>query len=238
MSRLGTKAALEEFQELEFRLRAAGLYSGPIDDDWGQGVNEAIDRLFAKAGFAAATPLDKAFSRLPPGYEWLSSVQQLPRTISAALPLLGTLELAGSANSPVIMDWANETGLRNVYTADKVPWCGLFMALVIKRAGYEIPQGPLWALNWAKFGVSTGQPGLGDVVSFTRDGGGHVALYVGEDKGHYHILGGNQSDRVSISRIEKKRLHAARRPNFKVAQPASVRPYILTVGGAVSRNEA
>jgi hypothetical protein len=41
---------------------------------------------------------------------------------------------------------------------------------------------------------------------FTRSGGGHVGLYVGEDATHYHVLGGNQANLVSIMRLAKGRL--------------------------------
>jgi cell wall-associated NlpC family hydrolase len=79
---------------------------------------------------------------------------------------------------------------------------------------------------------------LGDVLVFKRQGGGHVGLYVGEDKDAYHVLGGNQSDSVSITRILKDRLHAARRCTWKTAQPANVRRVFLSGSGAVSQNEA
>ena len=35
---------------------------------------------------------------------------------------------------------------------------------------------------------------LGDILTFKRNGGGHVGLYVGEDKDCYHVLGGNQGN--------------------------------------------
>ena len=41
---------------------------------------------------------------------------------------------------------------------------------------------------------------------------GHVALYWAEDEDHYHILGGNQSDAVSITKIAKSRFLGARWP--------------------------
>ena len=41
---------------------------------------------------------------------------------------------------------------------------------------------------------------------FTRAGRGHVGLYLGEDATHFHILGGNQTNNVSITRIAKVRL--------------------------------
>jgi uncharacterized protein (TIGR02594 family) len=118
---------------------------------------------------------------VPAPYRWLNSLGQLPRMTEEALKLLGTIETPGAANNPAIMAWAAEVGLARVYTADAIPWCGLFMAVVAHRAGKDLPSSPLWALSWAKFGTDAGQPRLGDVLTFVRDGGGHVAQYIGED---------------------------------------------------------
>jgi hypothetical protein len=154
---------------------------------------------------------------LPQQYHWLPAVQP-PRMIVEALNLYGTIETPGAGNNPTIMAWAKETGLTAIYSADSVPWCGLLMA-------------------WAKFGVEAGQPRLGDVLTFTRKGGGHVGLYVGEDKAAYHVLGGNQGDAVSITRIGKERLYRARRPAYSQI-PASVQPIVLAASGTLSENEA
>lgn len=170
---------------------------------------------------------------------YLDGLGTLPRMVQEARPLIGTLEVQGPGNSPTIMAWAAEVGLKHSYTADAVPWCGLFMALVATRAGKMPPTGPLWALNWMNFGSPAGQPCLGDVLVFVRPGGGHVTMYVGEDRdGYYHCLGGNQSDSVSVERIAKYRLHGARRPPFNAQMPASCKPIILDATGAISTDEA
>ena len=177
---------------------------------------------------------------LPEPYRWLSQLNSLPRMITEAIRLFGTLEAPGKReNNPIIMGWAAEVSeeLRHNYYADEVPWCGLFMAVVAKRAGKTPPAAPLWALNWNKFGIEAGQPMLGDILTFQREGGGHVSLYVGEDKACYHVLGGNQSDQVCFTRIAKGRLKAARRPLYQ-NQPETVKPYILGASGKVSQNEA
>lgn len=174
---------------------------------------------------------------LPAGYRWLTTLGQLPRMIEEALKEFGTVETPGAANNAKIVSWARETGLGDVYTADSVPWCGLFMAVVAKRAGKPAVSSPLWALSWSKFGEAGGQPRLGDVLTFKRNGGGHVGLYVGEDAACYHVLGGNQSDAVTITRIRKERLHAVRR-HYALALPASAKPYVLAATGTVSTDEA
>jgi uncharacterized protein (TIGR02594 family) len=177
----------------------------------------------------------------PKGYEWLDTIGTLPKMIQEALKLYGTTETPGKANSSIIMGWADEVGSKAIgykYTGDDVPWCGLFMSVVAKRAGKELPTGPLYATNWSKFGTKEVVAMLGDVLTFKRTGGGHVALYIGEDATCYHVLGGNQHDMVNITRIEKSRLYSISSPVFKTAAPESVRVYKVAANGAVSSNEA
>jgi uncharacterized protein (TIGR02594 family) len=175
---------------------------------------------------------------LPEQYGWLAR-EPGPKMIVEALRLYGTLEGPGTTNNGKIIAWAKEIGgkLADVYKADSIPWCGLFMAVVARRAGKEIPRNPLWALSWSAFGAAASRPALGDVLVFLRHGGGHVGLYVGEDETAFHVLGGNQSDAVSIKRIARSRLYAARRPAYRT-QPANVRPIPLTASGSLSVNEA
>ena len=170
-------------------------------------------------------------------YTWLNKIGELPKDIQEGMKLLGTLETPGSASNPVIMKWAKEIGVNKSYSDDSVPWCGLFVATVMHRAGKLIIENPLWARNWANFGTVATTPSLGDVLVFVRDGGGHVGLYIAEDDKAYHVLGGNQHDSVSITRISKARCIAARRPPYNVT-PASVKQYIIESNGALSQNEA
>ena len=173
---------------------------------------------------------------LPLQYQWLS-LEPAPRHLLKAVELFGTTESVGPKNNPVIMGWATELGLTDVYKEDSTPWCGLFMAVIMKRAFREPVKDPLFALNWNNFGVKVGQPMLGDVLTFTRRSGGHVGIYVGEDAAAYHVLGGNQGDRVSIVRIAKERLSGVRRPAYNL-QPLNVRKIILSANGQLSTNEA
>lgn len=175
---------------------------------------------------------------LPPAYAWLAR-EPGPAMLREALALYGTAEKVGTANNPVILGWARELGLGQIYTADATPWCGLFVAVAAKRGSWSPVKNPLWARNWATWGTHVAEPSLGDVLVFSREGGaGHVGLYVGEDGGAYHVLGGNQGDRVSIVRVAKGRLIAARRAAWRVVQPANVRPIRLAAGGALSTDEA
>lgn len=177
---------------------------------------------------------------VPARYAWLAQVAGLPRIIDEAFKLYGTLETPGTADNPVIEAWAREVGgaVADVYKADSIPWCGLFAAVVVKRAGKNPPRNPLWALSWSAFGVPVDVPMLGDVLVYKRQGGGHVNFYVGEDEGAFHGIGGNQSDGVNVTRIARSRLYAARRPEWVSAAPAGRRRFRLTPSGPLSTNEA
>jgi len=182
-------------------------------------------------------------TNVPPQYAWLAKLDPLPRMVAEGLKLLGTVETPGPKSNPTIMSWREEikkSGGVNVdgYSADSVPWCGLLMAVLAVRAGKAPPRYPLWALNWSGFGQPGNQPCLGDVLTFVRSGGGHVALYIAEDKAAYHVLGGNQSDSVSITRIDKKRLNSVRRPTVQFAPAPTAIPYVVAASGKLSTNEA
>lgn len=176
-------------------------------------------------------------------YKWLLK-EPGPLMLTEALKLINVAELKGKVHNPVIISWAKEIGgvVENVYKADEIPWCGLFMAVVAKRGKKAVVKDPLWALNWGNFGNYTADPMLGDVLVFVRitntgAKAGHVGLYVGEDSACYHVLGGNQADKVCITRIEKKRLYTCRRPAYRI-QPGNVRKVYLSNTGSISSNEA
>lgn len=168
--------------------------------------------------------------RLPDKYAWLGA-EPGPLIMRQAVALYGTIEYPGPKSNPVIMDWAQELGLK-VYSSDAIPWCGLFVAICAKRATWDLPDSPLWARDWLNWGTKEKTPMLGDVMVFARGSGGHVAFYVGEDKYAWHILGGNQSDQVNIVRKTKdKSFLGARRCPWRYAQPSNVRKIVLSSSG-------
>ena len=178
--------------------------------------------------------------KLPLAYQWLAN-EPGPKILIEALKEYGTIEVPGVENNPKILRWGSEIGnsAGMKYAADSVPWCGLFIAVCSKRAGYTPPSVAVRAASWDSWGKPVNGPAaLGDVLRFQREGGGHVGLYVGEDETAFHVLGGNQSDSVNITRILKSRLVTARRSPFKNGPPANVRQIILSAQGSVSRNES
>lgn len=178
---------------------------------------------------------------LPKQYAWLAD-EPGPRLLLEMVKLYGTIETPGAKSNPLILAWAKAIGLGSVYKADSVAWCGLTVAYAAAQAGWDYaPRGnALWARNWLSWGASVdlGKEMLGDVLVFARGSSGHVALYVGEDKTHFHIIGGNQDDSVSIKRRPKDGLISGRRCPWRVNQPGNVRKVTMAATGPVSKSEA
>jgi len=163
---------------------------------------------------------------------------KMEKWIKVARTYIGLKEYPGTANNPTIMGWAKSLGTKILgiaYGADSVPWCGLFVAHCIKEAGLTPVSIAVRASAWEKWGQPC-KPTSGAVVVFTRSGGGHVGFLVGENEANYRVLGGNQSDAVNETWIAKSRCSAIRWP-AGMTPPTTPLPK-LTVGGAVSKNEA
>lgn len=151
---------------------------------------------------------------------------------------VGTKEFPGAPNNPAIMKWATRVGrfLGIRYDGDHVPWCGLFVSFCMIENGLNPPSIAVRASEWAKWGVPLQKPAVGAVLVFTREGGGHVGFYVSEDKDCYHVLGGNQSDSVNVTKILKSRCTAIRWPANKPLPKSG--PVFATFTGKLSTNEA
>jgi len=192
---------------------------------------------------------------LPHGYRFLANETGAPPLLIEALKLYGVREYPGAADNPAIIAWRSElcdahpnlAWIREVYSGDAVPWCGLFMAYAAHRAGHGAPQPRfLAARSWQDWGEPVQDAAeLGDALVFWRDQpdgrSGHVGIYVGEDDGFFHVLGGNQSDSVSFTRIRKTRLLEARRPAPVPHRPVTGwrgRIYIDPGAADVTENEA
>jgi uncharacterized protein (TIGR02594 family) len=213
-------------RKIQTALKAQGFEPGDVDGIWGRRTIAAL-RAFQRArgldgigvaarptlealGVAAVVPVDasaNADAVQPDGAPlvWFEEAKRL----------MGLRETPGAASNRVILDWASDLGID--YASDDVPWCGLFVSHCIGATLPEesLPNNPLGARNWLKFGVEC-EPVLGAVMVFwrknRRGAKGHVGFYNGEDDAAYHVLGGNQSNGVNIVRIGKDRFLGARRP--------------------------
>jgi uncharacterized protein (TIGR02594 family) len=130
--------------------------------------------------------------------------------MDAALSVLGLHE---GRDTSRLVDWFD----KSVSWIDprEIPWCGAFVATChrITDSSVVLPKNPLGAQNWKLWGKEV-TPCYGATLVFWRGSPsswkGHVGFYYGEDETHFYVLGGNQSNAVTVTRIAKSRLIAAR----------------------------
>ena len=136
-----------------------------------------------------------------------------PKWMELARAELGTKETEGSGNNPRVVSYfadAGEPGVRE----DSVAWCSAFVGAMLKRAGMP-NSGSLAARSYLPYGTPVETPQVGDIVVFSRGNStweGHVGFFVGETDTSVKVLGGNQSNKVSIASYSKTRLLGYRRP--------------------------
>jgi hypothetical protein len=79
---------------------------------------------------------------------------------------------------------------------------------------------------------------VGCIVTFTRQGGGHVGFVVGQDKlGNLLVLGGNQGDEVNVRTFPSGRATSFRWPKDMGPLPVSGVPLPIAMAG-MSTSEA
>lgn len=127
-----------------------------------------------------------------------------PSWLKTAFKELGEREIAGRKSNPDIQRFLQSTIVGPVVpVADEVPWCSAFVNFCMEQNGLKGTNNRL-ARSWLTWGKATKQPTRGCVVVFDRPGGGpqagHVAFYLsGSPQTGIRVLGGNQSDAVTIS---------------------------------------
>lgn len=236
------------------RLTAHGVYSGASDSVPGRAMIAGLKEFQKSAGLRVTGMADQLTVDLlrtepkRPGSAMTVYVggpiapPAEPIWMREARRYMGLTEIPGPKSDPTILSWAKRLGgwIASYYTDDDTPWCGLFIGNLIATTlpNEPLPSNPLSALAWGKFGRALSKPSLGAIMTFRRPGGGHVGIYVGEDATHYHVLGGNQGNKVSITRVEKNRLDAIRWASTGVEAPAGKLILLSPSGAPVSRNEA
>jgi len=158
-----------------------------------------------------------------------------PVWMTIARKLIGQREIPGPKhNSWIASSWGRLGA--TWFNDDETPWCGLFAAHCLDAAGLAIPKPSLFprAKAWLDWGKPCA-PAPGAIAVFGRDGGGHVGFLAGEGSGNYYVLGGNQSNAVSIAPIARNRALGYRWP-ASLPAPSATLPSMS--GGTISRNEA
>jgi uncharacterized protein (TIGR02594 family) len=149
-------------------------------------------------------------------------MQTSERTLfDQAIKYMGVEEIGGEKHNAMILamlqtveDWPQ---------ADEVPWCSGAMNFWAWEADVEMSRS-LLARSWGLVGINVRNIHLAvrsnDIVVLKQPGGpgpddyeapGHVGIYVTHNKKSVWLLGGNQSDKVSIASYPRDRVIWIRR---------------------------
>lgn len=126
----------------------------------------------------------------------------------------------------------NRKELKTLLGIDPVyyEWCAAFVNAVLEESGYQSNKNhpnPLLARSFLEWGIQIkpGEIKSGDIVIFPRGAEiwqGHVGFFIRAEKinnvEHYYILGGNQSNRVSIERFRANTALGIRRAITPISQ--------------------
>ena len=131
--------------------------------------------------------------------------------VTEARKHLGLKEEPGIGNNPTIVGWWKDIK-RGGIKQDSVPWCAAFVGSCLERVGIESTRFES-AKSYLQWGRPLPEAVYGCIVVFTREGGGHVGFVVGKDtQGRLLVLGGNQSDSVSVAHFNVMRVAGYRWP--------------------------
>lgn len=138
-----------------------------------------------------------------------------PIWLTEARKYIGLKEVSGPKNNSTVVDFWKRIHLSGI-SNDEIPWCAAFVGAILENVGLKSTRSGL-AKSYLNWGIGLKSPALGSIVVFTRKGGGHVGFVVGKDKnGNIYVLGGNQSDSVSIKLFKTDNIVGYRWPSSDI----------------------
>lgn len=195
--------------ELQRQLRLLGYDVGPADGALGPTTRKAIREFQTEKGLVAdGVPGPRTWAAIDRATKQpVSDEDVTPPWIDQMLLVKGLHE---GRNFAELYAWLKSAG--SAVNPKTTAWCGDAVETAIRRAlpDETLPANPFASIAYLEFGVRLDRPAVGAVLVFWRgrpDGWqGHVGFYVGEDEQHYFVLGGNQSDAITITKIRKRRI--------------------------------
>lgn len=231
-------------QRIQKQLTELGYQLGPIDGVRGRLTIAALQQFQRARGLNATGIADAVtLSELFPKADIFPQPSKLPDYAPWMKLALQKKGLQETTHKKTLMEFL-KLGKGTIGDPAVTPWCGDFVetCIAVTMPTEPLPANPYAAINFMKFGIACA-PQYGAILVFWRGTPngwqGHIGFYVGEDATHYHVLGGNQSNAVTITRIAKDRLRAGGCRWPSTAMAPSGKPVILSPSGVpVTTNEA
>lgn len=128
---------------------------------------------------------------------------------------IGVKERPGDADNPRIVEYLSATRIKPAMQEDETPWCAAFVSWVLEQSGIPSTRSAA-ARSYLSWGQELAEPRRGCVVVLSRTQApahGHVGFYLSGSPQHVLVLGGNQSNRVSIKEYPRERVLSYRWPS-------------------------
>lgn len=221
------------------RLVELGLYSGPIDGVPGRALSISVAAFQQTRAIPVQWPGTIGPKTLAALFPAAPQLPMRPPWFDLVLSKKGLHEKRDySALSAFLKSDGRTLGDPRV-----LPWCGDLVetCLAVTLREELLPPNPYLARNWTKFGQPC-EPRLGAIVIFWRGSptsiNGHVGILAGVSEAYYYVLGGNQTDAITVAPIAKGRLvvGGCRWPKTYPVEPRRALPQMA--GGVLSLNEA
>lgn len=164
----------------------------------------------------------------------LASCTAFPNQLNESSSIMSAEEIANDAaetavyNMPPVLYGISLVGLHERHNRNElteflgidpaeIAWCAAFVNSVLRVSGIEGTDSNL-ARSFVNWGEEADEPEIGDIVVFSRppvDWQGHVGFFINsvtiDGVEYYRVLGGNQSDSISIDLYPVSRLLSIRK---------------------------
>jgi uncharacterized protein (TIGR02594 family) len=155
----------------------------------------------------------------------------VPKWYALAEAELGQAEIPGKDHNPRILEYLHVAGFPDVQN-DEDAWCAVFANWALVEAGQPGTQSRM-ARSFLGYGKTLAKPEKGCIVVLKRGSNpiqGHVGFYSHTKDKRVYLLGGNQSNKVSIASFAVADVLAYRMPHDT---PKVDRKVVVGTGTAV-----
>jgi uncharacterized protein (TIGR02594 family) len=169
-------------------------------------------RGWASSKYLEEATGQEAVAPSPPPISPVAAGGREPPWLVWARSKLGIHEVSGAGDNAEIVSWFRFTTLAREFWHDATAWCSVFVNAAFGLNGIK-GCGSARAVDWLGWGqrVETPYPGCVTVFKWA-DGGHHVALFLKGENGRVQVLGGNQSNAVTITWFPEASIMGYRAP--------------------------
>lgn len=202
---------------LQSRLTAHGHPVG-INGDWGRVSIEGLKAFQKKMGLPITGVADRASvdalkidpDAPEPSQNVTPPAETMPPWMAEMHRRMGLHEVQHKANLIDFLRIGKFLG-----DPASLPWCGDAVESCIAKVlpAEPLPANPFWAQGWAAFGISARAPIVGSIgVIKWSVSSGHVGFVAGIDGAKVVLLGGNQSNAITLASFPREKFIAFRWP--------------------------